>query len=174
MSRLQGNEARGYLHGTQILRTCKSCGGPVAVLVVKGTRVDRPRSCSQCILADQQRRKREYKSARRPPRRPARTHCTNGHDLSQHQRPGRYDCVLCHRHRERGIRGGETVQYADKIAGDPCVYFCGRVSNTVEHIDPVSRGGSKTWQNIAPACLPCNMRKGAKPLLQFLCEGAGA
>jgi 5-methylcytosine-specific restriction endonuclease McrA len=33
---------------------------------------------------------------------------------------------------------------------------------TVDHIKPVSKGGSHTWENVALACLICNVRKGAK------------
>lgn len=33
---------------------------------------------------------------------------------------------------------------------------------TVDHIKPVSKGGSHTWENVALACLICNVRKGTK------------
>jgi len=32
----------------------------------------------------------------------------------------------------------------------------------VDHIHPVSKGGSHTWENVALACQLCNIRKGAK------------
>jgi hypothetical protein len=52
---------------------------------------------------------------------------------------------------------------------DPCVY-CGRVSESWDHIDPIY-GGSQTKRknNVARACLDCNQRKGQTPLLLFLC-----
>ena len=44
-----------------------------------------------------------------------------------------------------------------------CAY-CGRTCEerelTVEHIQPVSRGGRQEWTNVVTACRGCNMRKG--------------
>lgn len=33
---------------------------------------------------------------------------------------------------------------------------------TFDHVIPVSHGGTKSWENIVTACLPCNRRKGAR------------
>lgn len=33
---------------------------------------------------------------------------------------------------------------------------------TIEHLDPISRGGTHTWDNVRPACWQCNIRKNAK------------
>lgn len=35
---------------------------------------------------------------------------------------------------------------------------------TFDHIHPKSKGGQSTWQNLVPACQPCNHRKGNKTL----------
>lgn len=55
-------------------------------------------------------------------------------------------------------------------------YICGKSTNwnrngewdpdlaNLDHIDPVSRGGSHTWENVALACQLCNIRKGAKQI----------
>jgi 5-methylcytosine-specific restriction endonuclease McrA len=45
-----------------------------------------------------------------------------------------------------------------------CVY-CGRKQKllTMDHIQPLSQGGSHTLRNIVPACRPCNSRKNAGP-----------
>lgn len=40
-----------------------------------------------------------------------------------------------------------------------------------DHIVPFSAGGNESYDNIVPACRPCNSRKGAKSLLQFVAEG---
>lgn len=38
--------------------------------------------------------------------------------------------------------------------------FCGRAgANTVDHIQPRSRGGASSWLNLVAACGPCNSRK---------------
>ncbi len=44
--------------------------------------------------------------------------------------------------------------------------YCGaqpsRSHLTVDHVVPRSRGGSKTWENLVTACVPCNRRKGGR------------
>lgn len=58
--------------------------------------------------------------------------------------------------------------YRHKIVGsslDPCVY-CGAVAKTIDHIEPVSKGGSKNdIQNWAPMCSKCNNNKGSDSVL---------
>lgn len=45
-----------------------------------------------------------------------------------------------------------------------CV-FCGKHANTIEHINPTSRGGgARDWMNTAAACQPCNNKKGSRTL----------
>lgn len=50
-----------------------------------------------------------------------------------------------------------------------CAY-CGQPSDTLtqEHMQPLSRGGSHTQDNIVPACGPCNRSKSARTLLESL------
>lgn len=62
---------------------------------------------------------------------------------------------------------GEALDYMSVIANDPCVY-CGGESASVDHVDPLSRGGSGDWDNLAPACRSCNSSKKEKRLLPFL------
>ena len=42
--------------------------------------------------------------------------------------------------------------------GNHCAY-CGRRGNTVDHVQPRSRGGGDTWLNTVTACSGCNHRK---------------
>lgn len=35
---------------------------------------------------------------------------------------------------------------------------------TIDHYIPISKGGSNTWDNVWPLCLPCNMKKGNRLL----------
>lgn len=50
--------------------------------------------------------------------------------------------------------------------GHRCVY-CGKQQQrlTMDHLTPLSRGGSHTASNIVPACRSCNSRKHAGPVL---------
>lgn len=37
--------------------------------------------------------------------------------------------------------------------------FCGKPADTIDHLLPVSRGGSDLYANLVAACQPCNLRK---------------
>jgi len=47
--------------------------------------------------------------------------------------------------------------------------FCGtrRGPLTMDHVRPVSAGGTSTWSNLVTACAPCNARKGSRTLAQL-------
>jgi 5-methylcytosine-specific restriction endonuclease McrA len=65
-------------------------------------------------------------------------------------------------------RGGVLAQeYSEILLRDPCSY-CGAPAEHVDHIDPLSRGGSPDWDNLTAACGSCNTSKQAVPLLAFL------
>ena len=37
--------------------------------------------------------------------------------------------------------------------------YCGGFADSLDHVVPRSRGGQHTWENVAAACRPCNLRK---------------
>ena len=41
-----------------------------------------------------------------------------------------------------------------------CQYCGSRSQLTVDHVEPRSKGGGSTWDNIVASCAPCNRRKG--------------
>lgn len=45
------------------------------------------------------------------------------------------------------------------VHGRKCVY-CGQPATTVDHLRPVSIGGTDEFENLAPCCTTCNTRKG--------------
>jgi len=50
-----------------------------------------------------------------------------------------------------------------------CVYCGQKLSLTIEHAVPISKGGTHTKNNVVPACFQCNSRRGNNPnLLQLL------
>ena len=53
-----------------------------------------------------------------------------------------------------------------------CCAYCGAkdVPLQIEHIRPRATGGSNSVTNLTLACEPCNTRKGAKPVEQFLAK----
>jgi hypothetical protein len=56
--------------------------------------------------------------------------------------------------------------YVRSVYGKPC-FFCGAVSDTHEHIIPLSRGGDHSEGNIVPACGSCNSSKKDKLLIEY-------
>ena len=44
-----------------------------------------------------------------------------------------------------------------------CAY-CSKSANTIDHVQPKSRGGKDTWENLVACCLKCNNLKGDKTL----------
>ncbi|MCV7621922.1 HNH endonuclease [Micrococcus luteus] len=53
--------------------------------------------------------------------------------------------------------------------GESCAY-CGAVPELVhlDHVHPLSRGGTHEADNLVIACATCNLQKGAKPLEEFI------
>lgn len=62
------------------------------------------------------------------------------------------------RRRAAGPLSAATVR--DVLKG-PCAY-CGDEATSVDHIIPVSRGGTNARENLAPACKSCNSKKAAR------------
>jgi len=53
-----------------------------------------------------------------------------------------------------------------------CCAYCGvQVDKpTIDHILPLSKGGSHTLDNVLPSCLPCNKSKASRDVGEFLIE----
>lgn len=47
-----------------------------------------------------------------------------------------------------------------------CAY-CGNTAESLDHILPKAKGGLTTANNLAPACLPCNRRKGHREVISW-------
>lgn len=50
--------------------------------------------------------------------------------------------------------------------GHRCAY-CPAVAKHLDHVNPLSKGGTDTEDNIVPACQRCNLSKGAKTLAEW-------
>jgi len=72
--------------------------------------------------------------------------------------------VLAHTHRRRAqLNAGGTYTEAEWRAlcawfGDKCL-CCGAAGITIDHVIPISKGGSNTIENLQPLCGTCNYRK---------------
>ncbi|MFM6968230.1 MAG: HNH endonuclease [Microbacteriaceae bacterium] len=47
-----------------------------------------------------------------------------------------------------------------------CVY-CGKAANTIDHVQPKSRGGADSWENLVACCVRCNNEKADKTLREI-------
>ena len=66
--------------------------------------------------------------------------------------------------------GGNRYQVLPKeiirLRETPC-YHCGAEAEHIDHIVPISRGGSHSIGNLGPMCAQCNLSKGAKTYAEF-------
>jgi hypothetical protein len=65
------------------------------------------------------------------------------------------------RYRERvtpGLTVRELRELRDRWTGSPCAY-CSAPSTTIDHVLPISRGGTNYIGNLVPCCKPCNSSK---------------
>ncbi len=72
------------------------------------------------------------------------------------------------RHYARARAYGSDSDYTAEQWSTLCTFFgaaclaCGAMPVTVDHVVPLSRGGSNTITNIQPLCCSCNARKGTR------------
>jgi hypothetical protein len=56
------------------------------------------------------------------------------------------------------LRDGYRCQYCGRSAGERAL--------NIDHVQPRSRGGRESWENLVTACQPCNRRKGERTPLE--------
>lgn len=71
-------------------------------------------------------------------------------------------------HERRAVPMDDTArEYVALLLRDLCSY-CPSPAVTIDHIVPLSRGGTNDWWNLTGACKSCNSSKGTRHLLQHL------
>ncbi|MFM2024147.1 MAG: hypothetical protein RLZZ56_160, partial [Actinomycetota bacterium] len=45
--------------------------------------------------------------------------------------------------------------------------YCSKPANTIDHVQPKSKGGADSWENLVACCLKCNNAKGNKTLSEI-------
>ncbi|GIK44766.1 MAG: hypothetical protein BroJett012_06690 [Betaproteobacteria bacterium] len=69
------------------------------------------------------------------------------------------------------LAGYELREYLLEKFNRQCCYCCKKnVPLNIEHIHPKAKGGSNRVSNLAIACIPCNQKKGARPIEEFLAK----
>lgn len=168
-------EALGITHAQRKARKTHCAKGHLWLPENIRTKSDGSRECKICHRDREVARRYRSDMAIRPSKYyPDRiVHCKNGHLMTLENRVGRKHngrCLTCHRQRENGIRSKDAKKYANLIACDPCTYCADGWCQEIDHIEPVSRGGSKAWDNLTAACTHCNRQKYERSALIFMCE----
>lgn len=79
-------------------------------------------------------------------------------------------------HQKRKGAGPVTkteIRYIAILKKDPCCY-CGAPMEEIDHIRPISGGGTNSWDNLTASCTSCNRKKNAMSLLEFMLRRASA
>jgi 5-methylcytosine-specific restriction endonuclease McrA len=74
---------------------------------------------------------------------------------------GRPSVILLHRYVRLPYNKPSPVSRRGVLRRDDhrCAY-CGKSATTVDHVQPRSRGGADSWENLVACCLRCNNLKG--------------
>lgn len=124
---------------------CLDCGAPIIARRNGGLH---KKKCAACL---KQTRSRLRRIARAKRRRAIRINGGENIDpIKVFERDG-WRCHMCKRKTPKGLRGS----YAPRAP-------------ELDHIVPLSMGGTHTWGNVACSCRQCNQDKGARPLGQLL------
>ncbi len=86
-------------------------------------------------------------------------------------------------HRRRLLESDSVVDEIDRIClftmWNWTCFFCKNElpekdrDKTIEHLVPLSRGGSHCWENVVPACRGCNSSKSNKTFTEFVYWNGG-
>jgi len=72
------------------------------------------------------------------------------------------------RHKRRGAEfTAEAIEWIASLV-DPLCTYCGERADTIDHIIPVSKGGTGEVDNLTPACRSCNSKKHTMTLEAFM------
>lgn len=67
------------------------------------------------------------------------------------------------------LAGYEVREYLLEKFGRECVYCdADNVPLNIDHVHPRSKGGTNRISNLALSCIPCNLKKGGRPIEDFL------
>lgn len=153
-------ERKSLIAGPKPPRTCRNCGEVISA----DRRRDAITCGKRCIEA--WRSRNVDRSAYMDSSRDRRREATRAWRLAN---PARARALV---HRRRSLLKSGVVSDRDWEAlvrryDGRCAYCGSRGPMTMDHVVPVSRGGSNFIGNILPACKPCNSSKGARLLVEW-------
>ena len=59
-----------------------------------------------------------------------------------------------------------SVKESKRMLQSPC-FYCGQPSKHLDHVVPLSRGGSHSIGNLVPSCITCNISKNKKTIMEW-------
>lgn len=130
------------------MKTCRSCGASKPDAQFLAGKARKPSStCAACRKARQKQHLRKY-FARLPP--------DERHTATHRKRAEAY-----------GVAHTPYSRTAIFVRwGNACCY-CGERASHLDHVHPLSKGGADAEHNVVPACVRCNLAKGAKTLAEW-------
>jgi 5-methylcytosine-specific restriction endonuclease McrA len=60
-----------------------------------------------------------------------------------------------------------TTEDLQKLMKDAVCAYCGDEADEIDHVRPISQGGTNVLSNLVPACRTCNSSKGPKVLTEW-------
>lgn len=170
---------RRFVKGLTPRMPCKACSGPLHAAKMREWRKTKSGSASvKATLKAWHAKNPNYERERSKNRYAAdpkyRSRVREG--SRKHMRENREYYRMKENERRARVEAAGRMVNAEQwrcivLAYDERCVYCGRFSDTkltVEHIVPLSRGGSHAPVNLAPACKSCNSQKLDRPLSVFM------
>lgn len=130
------------------MKTCRLCGRVKPAPDFLAGKAKRPSSaCAACRKARAAQHRRKYYASLGTDKR---------HTLTQRRRAEDY-----------GVEHKPYSRLEILIRWKNRCAYCGALAEHLDHVVPLSKGGTDTEDNMVPACAGCNLSKGAKTLAEW-------
>jgi len=158
------------------MKTCGTCKVLKQDIFFSNSNSTKDKLCRRCKECDSVARKKYYENNTEKELQRKKNWRENNKDfLKEYQQ--KYQSNNMHRwieytNRRRTMALNNGVFYISKnellkIYNSPCIY-CGSLLNiTLDHVIPISRGGTHGIGNIAAACKNCNLSKSSKTIMEW-------
>lgn len=187
-----GQKVRNFPDGTRACNECDRRLPPESFPKDGGGTGGHRASCPDCHSAKSRAwyaANRERQAARQLERRRANLEQHRQWDMERYERDRakRIELATAQSHKRRlrlaqaehdrtVTRTNLRKQYGDQCFYCECDMDFGRYKRgqtprnlaSIEHVTPISRGGTHTWDNVVLACLRCNISKNATPIDEWL------
>lgn len=72
-------------------------------------------------------------------------------------------------YRKKNAQGTVSLEEIKELCSKHpiCPYCLMKKPNTIDHVKPLSKGGTNDIENMLPACVSCNSKKGAKTIAKW-------